>query len=471
MGILLNLFAFIAIYAVSYVITHKILPLIFIKSGRILGFKMALTPLTAKRVRRFQSIRRGHYCFLILSTGFIMSLGLELYVNNKPLRIQNGDHVQYPALVNWYNFWVPENMEAIDIALPKDFNLLGEGEIDYRSFARWVDNPHQELENDAQAIEDAILQDQARFQKALAKNAQQKGLEYDPKAALPEFKEKEYKNQREKADYLRGLIPIFASGKMAITMPIIPYTYNQQLLALPGRPPHRPMQDGIPVLGTDFDGKDVLSQLLYGFRVSFAFALIVATIGYLIGIVAGAAMGYFGGWFDILVQRFIEVWSSIPFLFTIMILASVMQPSFWVMACLLVALRAWLGITYTVRGEFYREKSRDYVQAASAMGVGETKIMLKHILPNSLVPVVTYFPFEIVAYIGALVSLDFLGFGLSADTPSWGKLLRQGAENISTYPHLVSIPVLAFATTLFCVVMIGEAVREAFDPKVYARLR
>ncbi|MHC4861563.1 MAG: ABC transporter permease subunit, partial [Planctomycetota bacterium] len=221
----------------------------------------------------------------------------------------------------------------------------------------------------------------------------------------------------------------------------------------------------------DFEGKEVLSQLCYGFRVSFSFAVLVAVIGYSIGITVGAIMGYFGGWVDIIVQRIIEVWSSIPFLYTMMIIASITHPQFIIMVVMLVLLRSWLGITYTIRGEFYREKARDYVQAARALGVRRGKIMARHIFPNALVPVVTFMPFGIVSYIFVLVALDFLGFGLPPGTPSWGRLLRVGSENISNYPELVYAPILAVAATLFCVVMVGEAVREAFDPKLYSRLR
>ncbi|MEN8152072.1 MAG: ABC transporter permease subunit, partial [Planctomycetota bacterium] len=213
------------------------------------------------------------------------------------------------------------------------------------------------------------------------------------------------------------------------------------------------------------------AQILYGFRLSFAFAIVVSLIGYTIGICVGAIMGYFGGWTDIVIQRIVEVWSSIPFLYTMMIIASIANPSFLVLAVMLVLLRAWLGITYYIRGEFYREKARDYVQAARAIGVRRIKIMGRHILPNALVPVVTFMPFGIVAYIGTLVSLDFLGFGLPPGTPSWGALLRQGNENIQNHPELVFYPIIAFSLTLFAVVMIGEAVREAFDPKKYSRLR
>ena len=184
-------------------------------------------------------------------------------------------------------------------------------------------------------------------------------------------------------------------------------------------------------------------------------------------------MGYFGGWVDILVQRFVEIWQAIPFFFALIIIASVMTPSFWLLVALLVVLRAWMGITYTIRGEFYREKARDYVQAARALGVRTPKIMARHIFPNALVPVVTFLPFSLVAYIDMLVALDFLGFGLPPGDPSWGKLLSYGADltNIRSHPHLLYFPIAALAATLFCVVMVGEAVREAFDPKLYSRLR
>jgi len=147
------------------------------------------------------------------------------------------------------------------------------------------------------------------------------------------------------------------------------------------------------------------------------------------------------------------------------------RPTFMVLVVMLIVLRSWLGITYYVRGEFYREKAKDYVQAAIGAGVSDWKIITKHILPNSLVPVVTFAPFGIVAYISTLVSLDYLGFGLPPGTPSWGALLRQGLENVKFHPHLLLVPTIALAATLYAVVMIGEAVREAFDPKVFSRLR
>ncbi|HPQ41141.1 MAG TPA: ABC transporter permease subunit, partial [bacterium] len=351
-----------------------------------------------------------------------------------------------------------------------DFGLDREGEVNGRKYANWTRDPAL-LEQEAQALESAILRDIAKYRTLMTERASRKGDVYDPDSELPEWKQETYAQRRAEAASLRQLKTKLEAGWGAIIMPPYPYSHQELLLDLPGTPPHQPFRKDGPLLGTDFAGRDVLSQLLYGFRISFAFAIMVAFIGYSIGIVVGAAMGYFGGWFDIIVQRIIEIWSSIPFLFTLMIIASVINPNFWILALLLVLLRAWLGITYTVRGEFYREKARDYVQAVRAIGFGNRTIMLKHILPNALVPVVTFLPFGIVAYIGSLVSLDYLGFGLPPEVPSWGRLLNQGANNIVNHPHLVLIPVSAYAVTLFCVVMIGEAVREAFDPREFARLR
>ncbi len=450
-------------------IIHKGIPWIFVRTGRRLGFRMKMTPLTARRVRRFRQIKRGYFCYLAITTLFVTSLGLEMIANHKPIFIRYGDYWQMPAVAEFVNFWIP-GVRRHDEARWRDFGLDMEGQVNGRKYTEWIQNPAL-LEQEAADREAFIVEDMERHHEFMTERAARRGEVYDPTDEIPEWKETMYDDYRAEAAALRLLKKDLDQGLASIVMPPYPYSPRELLLHLPGTPPHRPFQGDGPLLGTDFAGSDVFAQLLYGFRISFAFAMMVAIIGFSVGIVVGGAMGYFGGWFDILVQRFIEIWSSIPFLFTLMILASVLQPTFWIMVGLLVLLRSWLGITYTIRGEFYREKSRDYVQAVRAIGFGNRNIMLKHILPNSLVPVVTFLPFGIVSYIGALVSLDYLGFGLPPDVPSWGRLLNQGADNIVNHPHLVLIPVAAYALTLFCVVMIGEAVREAFDPKIYARLR
>jgi len=181
-------------------------------------------------------------------------------------------------------------------------------------------------------------------------------------------------------------------------------------------------------------------------------------------------MGYFGGKVDLFGVRIIEIFMAIPFLFLMMIIASLMRPNVVVLALILVFLTGWIGISFFIRGEFYREKAKDYVSAAISMGQSNIKIMFKHILPNALTPIITYAPFAIIGYIGTLVILDFLGFGLQPPTPSWGELISQARENLSAW-HLIVTPLSAMAITLFLITFIGEAVREAFDPKTYSRLR
>jgi microcin C transport system permease protein len=296
---------------------------------------------------------------------------------------------------------------------------------------------------------------------------------YQPAAALGQ-------NAIGDPDY-RALKRQYASdgGGNWVVMPPIPYGTNEGLLDPAGSPPNAPSWQH--PFGTDDRGRDVLVRLAYGFNISMTFALLVTLVGNVAGIAVGAALGYFGGRLDILGQRGIEIWSSLPFLYTIMIISSIVvpiyipgrmafaQPSLWLLVFILAAFD-WMGITYYIRGEFYREKAKDYVGAAIATGVSEPAIMFRHILPNALTPVVSFMPFEIVANISALVALDFLGFGLPAPTPSWGELIGQGTENLMIW-WLVFYPLACLFLTLLLVVFIGEAIREAFDPKEFSRLR
>ena len=222
-------------------------------------------------------------------------------------------------------------------------------------------------------------------------------------------------------------------------------------------------------LGTDNTGRDVFSRLCYAFNISISFALILTVLNYLFGILIGGCMGYYGGKFDLFFQRIIEIWSSLPMLFVIIIISSIIKPSFFLLIGIYTLVN-WISMTYLMRAEFYREKSKDYVAAALSMGQSDFKVMFKHILPNSLVPIITYFPFSVVAGISALVGLDYLGFGLAPPTPSWGQMLDVGLQNISKW-WMVFSPVAAQFLTLLSIVFIGEGVREAFDPKVYSRLR
>lgn len=253
-----------------------------------------------------------------------------------------------------------------------------------------------------------------------------------------------------------------------IILPPIPYGSSEQFLEREGVPPYPP--SAAHLMGTDNSGRDVLVRLAYGYRVSITFALMVTIVAYTLGTTIGALLGFFGGWLDLVGLRLVEIWGAIPFLYTVIILASIFQPSFALLVSILSAF-GWLGISYYIRGEFYREKNKDYVAAAIAVGEGNLSIIFKHILPNALTPIIAFAPFAIVGMISALVSLDFLGFGLPVPTPSWGDLLRQAKDGGMTKWHLVVFPLGAMFVTLQLIVFIGEAVREAFDPKVFSRLR
>ena len=251
-------------------------------------------------------------------------------------------------------------------------------------------------------------------------------------------------------------------------------------------PPHAPSLEFQHYLGTDNRGRDMLARLAYGFKISMSFALFLLVVSYTVGITVGAILGYYGGLVDLLGQRVIEVWQTVPFLYTVMILGAalndldvlgerqglpdILQPSF-VMLVLVLAVFSWMGISYYIRGEFLREKARDYVSAAISIGVSNPTIIVKHILPNTLTPVVTFAPFAVVSYISSLVALDYLGFGLPAPTPSWGELMNQALPEFMSKWWMVASPISALFLTLLLVVFIGEAVREAFDPKVFSRLR
>ena len=217
------------------------------------------------------------------------------------------------------------------------------------------------------------------------------------------------------------------------------------------------------LLGTDDRGRDLIARLLYGFRVSVVFALIVAAVCTVFGVLYGAVQGYFAGWTDIGMESFKEIWGAMPTLYMLIILSSLFAPSFWLLVILL-SMFGWLGIAAYVRAEFLKNRTLDYVRAARALGQSNWKIMRRHILPNSLTPVVTLIPFELAAAIGALTSLDFLGLGVPPDTPSLGELLSQGKNNLDAWWISISTFVV-LVLTLLLLILIGDALRDALDPR------
>jgi microcin C transport system permease protein len=243
--------------------------------------------------------------------------------------------------------------------------------------------------------------------------------------------------------------------------PLIPFSYDTTVENL-GRPAPSP-----PTwrnwLGTDDQGRDVLARVIYGFRVSVLFGFTLTTLASVIGILAGAVQGYYGGLTDLLFQRFIEIWSGLPDLFLLIILSSIIAPSFWVLLLFLLLFN-WINLTGVVRAEFLRGRTLDYVRAARALGVSDSAVMRRHILPNAMVATMTFLPFTLSGSVTILASLDFLGFGLPPGSPSLGELVSQGRNNLQA-PWLGITAFVVLGGLLMLLIFIGEGVRDAFNPR------
>jgi microcin C transport system permease protein len=252
-------------------------------------------------------------------------------------------------------------------------------------------------------------------------------------------------------------------GDGFVVMPPVPYNPYENDLKTTEFPPFPPSFTERHYLGTDTIGRDIVARLVYGFRTAIFFSLILLVVSYLVGVSIGAAMGYFGGLFDLLFQRIIEIWSNIPFLYVIMIVSSIMIPNFFTLIAIILVF-GWIQMTWYMRTVTYKEKAREYVMAARALGASDSRIIFQHILPNTVSIIITFVPFSIASGIIALTSLDYLGFGLPPPTPSWGELLSQGSNNLESI-WIVSSVIVAMTVILVMVTFIGEAIREAFDPK------
>ncbi|MDE0055851.1 MAG: ABC transporter permease subunit [Gammaproteobacteria bacterium] len=250
-----------------------------------------------------------------------------------------------------------------------------------------------------------------------------------------------------------------------VLMPPVPYDALENDLSPGTYPPDPPSFANSHYLGTDSTGRDVLARLVYGFRLAFGFAAILLACNYVIGITLGCAMGFWGGAFDLLFQRLIEILNNVPFLYVIMIVASIVVQSFWTLLAVMVMF-GWTQMTWYMRTSTYKEKSREYVLAARAMGASSPRMVASHILPNTISVIVTFIPFSIAGAITTLTALDYLGFGLPPPTPSWGELLQQGTNHLES-PWIVTSVVVAMVLVLLMVTYVGEAIREAFDPKKF----
>lgn len=263
------------------------------------------------------------------------------------------------------------------------------------------------------------------------------------------------------ADYRDPFVRELIEAKGWIAWPLIPYSYQTINLDLPTPAPSPPSAENW--LGTDDQGRDVMARLIYGFRVSVLFGLVLTFFSSIVGVAAGAVQGYFGGWTDLLFQRFIEIWGGMPELFLLIILASIVQPSFWWLLGILLLFR-WMSLEGVVRAEFLRARNFVYVRAARALGVGNFTIIIRHVLPNAMVAALTFLPFILNGAITALTALDFLGLGLPAGSASLGEMLQQGKANLHA-PWLGLAAFFVLALMLSLLIFIGEAVRDAFDPR------
>ena len=379
-----------------------------------------------KRINRFKSIKRGYYSLIILISLYVLSICAPIIFNSKAIMVKYNDDYYFPLFNSIFN---NKNIEAKDLG---QFEIKGKkkyGQPHYRLLKK-----QYQKENNGNWVIMPLYP-------------------YDPYEEVISEKDEQFTDMNGNGvwDPSEDFIDENGNG-IADKYKYTNFPNSQHLL------------------GTDNQGRDVLSRLIYGFNISITFAIVCCFLSYIIGIIIGGTLGYFGGKVDLFGLRIIEIYGSIPFLFMLMILATFIKPNVYILASMYVFLTGWIGITWYVRGEFLREKSKDYVSAAVSMGQSHWNVMFRHILPNSLTPVITFAPFAIIGYISALVSLDYLGFGLQPPTPSWGELMAQGRNNLQ-YWHLIISPLFSIGATLFLITFIGEAIREAFDPKVHSRLR
>ncbi len=344
--------------------------------------RMKLNPLTIRKVKRFKSIKRGYYSFLVFMVLICASLLAELLVNNRALMVYYEGKFYFPTYGN--------------ILPGATFGLEYEYETNYRELA-------------------------ARCKSEDTGNW--------------------------------------------VLLPPVPFNPYETDLKTDAYPPFPPSMAEKHYLGTDAVGRDILARLVYGFRIAIFFSLLLLVANYTIGVSIGSAMGFFGGRFDLIFQRIIEIWSNVPFLYVIIIISSIVVPNF-IMLITIMAIFGWIGITWTMRTVTYKERAREYVLAARALGASNFRIIFKHIIPNTIAIIVTFAPFAVSGGIVALTSLDYLGFGLPPPTPSWGELIQQGWTNLDAWWISGSV-IGAMVITLMIVTFIGEAVREAFDPKLH----
>lgn len=445
---------------------------------------LRLDPVTRRRLQRFRSIRRGWVALIVLTVAIVLSIFAPLLAESRALLVWTQGGLVLPTFsylpMSRFGQQAPPGWDAASI------------ETDYYRLQReW------RLERELYRRElPAATDDGARA--ALAARYPHR----DDFVVMPPIPWNPYQNdfwsgeilgdiQRlleagradeavrlARRDDLPALADAIADGRVAALRTAHPGQGLSRLARqglLPGAdglamlPPTPPEMRRSHYLGTDSQGRDVAARLLYGFRISIFFALFLVLSGQIVGTVVGSLQGYLGGRFDIASQRLIEILIAIPFLYVVIVMAALFQPSFWLLLIIMAAFQ-WIAITFYMRTEMYREKTREYCLAARSYGASHLRIVFRHLLPNCLTPLVTFTPFAVVGAIFSLTALDYLGYGLPAPTPSWGELIGQALEPGNRNKLWLTLaPFGALTATLVLVVFIGESVREAFDPKPYAR--
>ncbi|GAA6193415.1 ABC transporter permease [Phaeobacter sp. NW0010-22] len=364
---------------------------------------MAMSPLNQRRWRNFRRNGRAFWSLILFSILFGLSLFAEFLANDKPILVNyRGEY--FTPIFNFY----PET------AFGGDFQT----EAIYR-------DPEVKCLIASGGLEDCFDEPDEMLEQISAGTFEADGFEQG----------------------------------WAI-WPLIPYSFNTTV-DRPGAAPLPPNSQNW--LGTDDTKRDVLARVIHGFRLSILFTLVVTGVASVIGVLAGAIQGFFGGWVDLVFQRIIEIWSSTPSLYVIIIMFAILGRSFWLLVALMI-LFSWTGLVGVVRAEFLRARNLEYVRAAKALGVGNMTIMFRHMLPNAMVATLTFMPFIVTGTIGGLASLDFLGFGLPSSAPSLGELTLQAKQNLQA-PWLAFTAFFTFAIMLSLLVFIFEGVRDAFDPR------
>lgn len=358
-----------------------------------------LSPINQRRLRTFRSNRRGYWSFWIFLVLFIVTLFAEFVANDRPLLVSYRGELLAPVVVNY-----PESKFGGFLAETAYRDPFIADEINANGWALWPP-----IRYAYRTVDESLFGSAPSAPSWLQSPEQRCG------------------------GYPQGLAdPSCNIGNWHW-------------------------------FGTDDQGRDVLARLIYGFRLSVLFGLILTGLSSVIGVAAGALQGYAGGWVDLLGQRFLEIWTSIPLLYLLLIISSVIVPGFWVLLGILL-LFSWTSLVGIVRAEFLRARNFEYVAAARALGVSDLTIAIRHVLPNAMVATLTFMPFILSGSVTTLTALDFLGFGLPAGSPSLGELLQQGKNNLYA-PWLGITGFLTLAIMLSLLVFIGEAVRDAFDPR------